>query len=361
MQRFLSWTGKIAAALFISLAIWEILLRLTILSPIPYADNARLGWVPAPGSVGMSALEGRGVLRFNELGLRDGPIQAPVAGETRIVCLGDSYTLGAQMDASQTYPRQLENLLGERGVSQPRVINAGRAGTTIAYSVGLADAYKDLLAPDWTVVQIRDGWFENFNRDQEVHFVAAGEGFETVFQSHWKSMSPRMKQLIRWHIRDIALFQYGNRHLAELRKGSPGEGEGAGAPQPAATPPRNTGAPSVYIASSERDLRSIGGAVAQLKANYPRLILLHLPYALPDNSGLMPPQREEQELIAQCRQQGVALITMRGAYLRDYQNSRCAPIGFANTLPWQGHPNGRAHALIAQELAAYLVPRLDKK
>ena len=354
MKRFFVWTFKIGSALGMSLLIWEVILRLTIMSPVPYAQDARLGWLPAPNSVGMEALEGQGFLRFNEHGFRDAPMNAPVAGQTRILCLGDSYTLGAQMPATQTYPRQLEALLRQRG-ENVRVFNAGRAGTTLAFSVGLARQYREVFAPDWTVIQVRDGWIENFNPDQEVHFVEENGSFATRVKWHWDTMSPRMKQLIRWHIRDIALFQYGNRHLVELLKG------GSGIQQPIALKevqtPNKTQTP-VHLNSSQRELRVIGWTVAQLKASYPRLILVHMPDGSPDYSGLRPPSSEEQELVSQCRRQNVRLITMRQSYLRDVETSRQAPIGFANTLPWFGHPNGRAHALVAQELADELAPRL---
>ena len=359
MKRFLAQTFKIGLALLLSLTIWETILRLTIVTPIPYAHNPRLGWLPAPNSRGMEAYEGRGLLRFNELGFRDAPLTSPASTETRILCLGDSYTLGAQMSVEQTYPRRLEKLLRERGIGGAHVINAGRAGTTLSFSVGLAQQYRQIFQPDWTIIQVRDGWGENFNREQEVHFVEEKGNYKTQVEWHWDTMSPRMKQLIRWHIRDIALFQYGARHLNELLKGSSGIQESQSSQKSA-----NSAASTKPFAHNEvyqRDLRAIGWAVSQLKSQYPRLILLHMPYALPDSSGLMPPQPEEQELVAQCRRQNVPLITMREAYQQDFQISRQAPIGFANTLPWSGHPNGRAHALSAQSLADYLTPLLKSE
>lgn len=357
MKRFFVWTFKIGSALLMSLIIWEVILRLTIMSPVPYAQDARLGWLPAPGSRGMEALEGQGILRFNEHGFRDAPIGAPIPGGTRILCLGDSYTLGAQMPEARTYPRRLEALLKQRGVENVRVFNAGRAGTTLAFSVGLARQYREVFAPDWTVIQVRDGWIENFNRDQEVHFVEENGSFAARVEWHWDTMSPRMKQLIRWHIRDIAIFQYGNRHLTELRKG--GSGIQAEAPEKAKTPVKVQS--QSYLNKGERELRSIGWAVSQLKAKYPHLILVHMPDGSLDFSGLRPPSSEEQELVTQCRRQNVPLITMRQSYLRDVELSHQVPIGFANTLPWQGHPNRRAHALVAQALANELAPHLNPR
>jgi hypothetical protein len=346
---------KISAALFVSLSLWEVLLRLTILTPIPFQHNPRLGWMPAPHSKGIAALEGRGYVTFNELGFRDDKITPPRPNETRILCMGDSYTVGSQMNADKIYPQHLQTLLREAGTPNVRVFNAGREGTTIAFSVGLADEYRKIFQPDWTIVQIRDGWSENFNHEQEIHFLADGDSFRTETQWHWDTMSPRMKQLIRWHIRDIALFQYGNRHLSELRRG--GADDDAPQAAPLKLAPDQSRLESGYI-SGDREKRAIAWTVAELKAKYPRLILLHIPYGSPAHLNLVPLESEEATLIAECRRQNVPLISMREAFARDAELSQRAPIGFSNTLPWMGHPNARAHNLIAHALANYLMPRL---
>lgn len=67
---------------------------------------------------------------FNSLGLRDRefPIARP-AGETRILCLGNSVTRGTGIAQEDTYPKQLERLLAQRDAGRTWfVINAGGEG-----------------------------------------------------------------------------------------------------------------------------------------------------------------------------------------------------------------------------------------
>jgi len=49
---------------------------------------------------------------------------------------------------------------------------------------------------------------------------------------------------------------------------------------------------------------------------------------------------------------------MRRPFLEDYARTGQPPYGFANSLPWRGHPNRRAHHLIAQQLEQFFARRL---
>ncbi len=65
----------------------------------------------------------------NELGLRDDPI-AITSHQTRILAVGDSFTVGFGVEAEDTWPARLQSALnGDHKMSQPvRVINAGVSG-----------------------------------------------------------------------------------------------------------------------------------------------------------------------------------------------------------------------------------------
>ena len=384
MKKIFTTLAKIIAAFCVSLGLWEIILRALLVTPIPFVQNSQFGWMPKPHSSGTFALEGRGWSRFNEQGFRGAPVEPRRKGQIRILCLGDSYTQGAQMDEEKTYPYLLQELLRKRalpkarertrlvepsnssGASQAYVFNAGRDGTDLAYSVALAEPYKRLFQPDWTVVQLRDGWKELFNREQEIHYIPQGDGFRVVTRWHWFTMSRRMKQLIRWRVRDLAIFQYGKRHFTELRDGGikvDKENETPAEPQSASsaasgTPPGAGPAPNVQIDGQQK--RAIRWTVARLKTLYPRLILVHVPFGSPLLNSVVPVQAEEAVLVEECRRQGVTLIRMRTYFTQDAARHHQAPIGFANTLPWAGHPNARGHALIAQALYDHLVPELNQ-
>jgi len=91
-----------------------------------------LGWSKVPGLTSARQSDEYDVtLEFNELGLRDDPMSSPAKpeGVFRVLCLGDSFTLGYTVDRHDLFVDQLETWWnGEgRGVD---VINAG----TEAYS-----------------------------------------------------------------------------------------------------------------------------------------------------------------------------------------------------------------------------------
>src|SRR5215213_5067822 len=118
----LKLAGKVVVALVLSLVVWEILLRIFVVVPIPYHHDPALGWMPEPYSSGLYTLEGRGSCAYNEYGFRGDKIGEKKPGELRIVALGDSYTEAQQMNIEQTYPARLEQLLNEReNTSEPSV------------------------------------------------------------------------------------------------------------------------------------------------------------------------------------------------------------------------------------------------
>ena len=68
------------------------------------------------------------VVRYNEYGLRDNPIQTKQASEFRILALGDSVTYGSGVAQDAIYTVRLQRLLGEKLNRPVRVINAGVGG-----------------------------------------------------------------------------------------------------------------------------------------------------------------------------------------------------------------------------------------
>jgi lysophospholipase L1-like esterase len=74
---------------------------------------------------------------INHQGLRNEPITPlPTAGTLRILCLGDSITNGGAMtDQNDTYPYQLQRLLGSGG-RRMEVLNASAPGWAIANEAG---------------------------------------------------------------------------------------------------------------------------------------------------------------------------------------------------------------------------------
>lgn len=335
---YLRFVVKVCSAFVISLACWECLLRLIAEQPLPYHHDPKLGWMPVPLSRCMDAREGYAHFSFNELGFRDDPVGVKAPGEFRVLCLGDSYVEGGGMGPAQTYPRRLQCLLrGRPGVPRlVRVLNAARAGTTVAFSVGLSDAYKSLFQPDLVIIMVRDGWGDLLDPVQEVHYAATGAGFKVKTDWHWEHMSKAQRLAVRMHLRDLAVVHYGLRHLIDIREASQRASRAAGK------------------SDASTRLAAIDWTVAELAHRYPHLVLVHMPYTAGTHDGLAPVSPDELRLADACKGCGVPLVRMRGEIERDAAAGGMPPFGFANTLPWEGHPNAHGHDLVARALARML-------
>ncbi len=88
----------------------------------------------------------------NSLGLRDIEIDIDKESRYRILCFGDSWTNGYGVNLEDTYPKQLEKNLHDRGFTNVEVINCGRGGQ---YSSTYLEAMKriiPILNPDLVIV-----------------------------------------------------------------------------------------------------------------------------------------------------------------------------------------------------------------
>ncbi len=354
----LKLAGKVVVALVVTLVVWEILLRIFVVVPIPYHHDPALGWMPEPYSSGLYTLEGRGVCSYNEYGFRGGPVGLKKPGELRIVALGDSYTEAQQMDIEQTYPARLEQLLGAKaqaGWQSVRVLNGGRSASSPAYCVRLAEEYKRIFQPDWVVLLTNDGnWVNIFDPGKEIYLKPAGDALKLEVRWKWDTMSPLMKRLMRWRVRDLATFQYAYARFGTIQavraRAANNEAAGAGAQA------EGSGASKVPAARLEK---AVEWTVEQMSKLYPKLVVVHIPTGA-TVKGLGPKHPVEDLLVKSCGRYGVPLIMMRDRINQDFAETDEPPYGFYNTLPWTGHLNAHGHSLVAQALYEFFDRELGK-
>lgn len=78
----------------------------------------------------------RGAVRINSYGFRDREFSvAPEPGTVRIVVLGDSIVWGHGLSVHETFPKQLERLLAQRGGARYEVLNFGVSGYSLEQQV----------------------------------------------------------------------------------------------------------------------------------------------------------------------------------------------------------------------------------
>lgn len=78
------------------------------------------------------------------------PLQKPL-GERRIICIGDSFTYGLDVDDTQTYPSHLQNLIDKNSLGI-KIFNFGCNGHTILHETNFIKKYGQQLQPDYVIV-----------------------------------------------------------------------------------------------------------------------------------------------------------------------------------------------------------------
>jgi len=333
----------VGTAFALSLLLWEGILRLTVLSPSGYAQHPQLGWSPRPFGRSFNGTEGWAQTRFNEWGLRDRRIEPKQPGEFRILCLGDSYTVSGAVSEEKTFPRRLEALLSTAAAraslpgrpASVRVINGGRVGINAVYSIGLAETYQRLFQPDWVVLQVRDYGDTVFDPVHEFRYERVGTRLKLHHRWHTEEMGKLKRLLLESRIRDAAVAKLGFQRLQDMVRLRSDAGEAG---------------PSVATSPA---LQAVSESVRELRRRYPRLVLIHFPYGAPENADLLPCQPEEAEWVEAARRNAVPMISLRHRFGREYAATHRPPYGFANTLPWTGHPNEYGYRLAAEELADF--------
>lgn len=147
-----------AASTLVALAALEVLLRVTGLGVHDHTfEWAKYGQLLVRDETGGYLRHSPGTqivlhgvaMQFNSLGMRDAEPAPKRPGRTRILCLGDSYTVGPGVAQDAIYPARLRALLAADGTE---VIAAGVGGwNTVAEERFLA-AHIDRLAPDVVVL-----------------------------------------------------------------------------------------------------------------------------------------------------------------------------------------------------------------
>ena len=108
-------------------------------------------------------------VEINSIGLRDREVEINKGDKYRILCFGDSWTLGWGVDIKNSWPKKLEDFLVNKGFDNIEVINCGQSGQyTTVYKKQMERAIP-LLKPDLVLVGVLQG--ENIVRLYEEEFL----------------------------------------------------------------------------------------------------------------------------------------------------------------------------------------------
>lgn len=150
----------LALGLSVALGMLEIACRVfrpIYLGPPDYFPNffiadRELGYTMAADFSGLYRQDYEMTYTTNSLSLRDREFEKSAPeGVVRILAVGDSWTFGLGVDLPDTWPKQLENALRERGIAA-EVINAGVSGySTLTYAKVLKKYYP-IFRPQAVIV-----------------------------------------------------------------------------------------------------------------------------------------------------------------------------------------------------------------
>jgi hypothetical protein len=123
--------------------------------PKALRNSTTQGLIFPPRSVATySTPEFNYTVAVNELGLRDKEISIAKGNTYRILCIGDSWTLGWGVNQEDSWPEKLETYLNATGTRKTEVINGGQPGAfTSVYLDNIARAVP-LLKPDLVLVGV---------------------------------------------------------------------------------------------------------------------------------------------------------------------------------------------------------------
>jgi hypothetical protein len=312
-------------------------------------NDPTFGSIIRPGTTARFAREGVGWSRWTDHGLRHAT--PPDPSHPAILALGDSYTEALGIDDPDVFTHRLE------AATHLQVLNAGRAGASVADYIALAPTYRALYKPVWTVVQLRekdlttDAWDK---RKEGWAYFEGGVGAPLTIVP--ATIEPRGHL---WHLvdplrRHLALFSFAIIRFREFRAAAEAE-------------------PPLFLAGDAHKAPSTDGnaVLPQAEAQrYPvarELELLNAAYQnrvtvlyLPDFDPKAPERVDsfvEETFDRLCRERGWSCVNLRRSYA-DFAARHRAPFGFPNSGYNFGHMNADGHAAAAAALARELAGRL---
>ena len=334
-------------SLLIIFALAEGISSLMIPPPITWRDpqeiynhNPVLGHTLAPGQ---NSFTHSFPVTTNSYGFRDREYpMIPLAGTVRILCLGDSLTFGDGVAVDDTYTKQLETILNERGGHKYEVINTGvpsydtwqevtffkTKGVKFEPRIVVLGFYGNDIVPRPAVVQtslsgdgtLRRKGFGGFLPDGVVH-ILKGSRFLLLLKDRVSKLADTIRPSSEYL------------HQRALLDGLPDE----------------------FVERGWQEVESSLLQMTQLqKTREFRFLILIFPMA----EQLMhehPKAQYQARLQAIAERLNIPFIDLKPVFQREFRE-------FGSLfIEWDGHPNPQAHRLAAEELARVLGPMIQSK
>lgn len=172
--------------------------------------NEHRGWAMVAGETHYTY---KHPVRINALGLRSPEVTAKVAGERRVLALGDSLIYGQGVSDEHTLPTQLQELLNQEGEGLWTVVNGGHRAYDVNQELGLLEELGPSIDPDVVVLF----WF--WNDVYEVNVAETHARLEASGPVTFDTGAPmRGWDKTRWHLHQLLRRSALLMLLHDLRK-----------------------------------------------------------------------------------------------------------------------------------------------
>jgi lysophospholipase L1-like esterase len=154
-------------------------------------------------------------LRFNELGLRDDPVGPKPPGEYRILCLGDSQTMGWGVRREDIWTERVEAILKARLGRDVRLVNSGVVSYETRQQYRFLTRHGWAMQPDMLFVMYMDNDIEIDDRPYDPWGEASFEGKSLGERAELVARRTRLYQLFYfWNLVGIHRGGYDPRQVA---------------------------------------------------------------------------------------------------------------------------------------------------
>jgi hypothetical protein len=299
--------------------------------------------------------EGWASTHYGPWGLASG-VNAGRPGQSTVLIWGDSYVEAHQINDEEKVAAQLNRVLSLSDSPPVQAVSVGHSYWSVADYYYHMPGYDKLLNPAYHFIVLAEHGLKDLCPDEE-SFLSRPEHAFVQRALVDPRRNSTMERLTQWHLADLSLAPWkAVRTLAEdvhnLRF--------MVGPRDRQTPP----SVAVYDCSDiagepDEVVASWAFAIDRLKAATGKPIVLVLvpevPYLQHGAVHLENLQvRWTARLAELCRTKHVDLIDMTDVLVGDYLASGMLSRGFNNGRPGLGHLNARGHALLAQQIQAYL-------
>jgi len=331
------WLLRFAAALAFFLLAAELIARSFLMSPTAWKPDETFGLRRIPGARIVQSDEGYGRHRVDA----DGFVDAPVEGSSRVLLLGDSFSLALHVSYGQRFSERAEQLLGD-----VEIRNAAFAGWSPPHYALLLQGL-DPNEYDTVVVQIADNDLFEMNSPGRIRFEEFEPGtwalhadpFPTTkgpLQTVVNALS-RLSGLAEFvRVRSQMLFWTEHRRLSAKLSRSESD----------PPPPAEAKQLPPDVAERLRFFHSL------LEPWHGRLLYLYLPRL---NYQTRPPHHEwpvcRDVILEFAAETGAVVVDPTAKMLADFEVGQDPLSGFHNSKPGSGHLNARGHGVVAEALA----------